>query len=862
MPPQCIHTHLPTTLPRRRVWLVLLVVVLAGCVSSRVDVESFDARESADLSTSTDAPDLDEAEADTTRDATPPTPETDTDASVEHDIHVDATVEIDVESPDQPTPTPPAPELPPWQPCNVPADASPRLQHIDTRDIATLGATTSSPADGSNTAMFLRPARGAIDIDSFGQVHAVLHDGPAIGGSHQMILASMYGDAWTVRGLASARSIRGLPDGCVHFSKPDMVIDEEDRAWITSWYMDRDFPDPSQRCVPSLQQGTAVWTIPNVYRPDSEPQFLGVFPALSSNPAWFSGGVGADPANPDHAMLGIGGEASIELLSLDGARALLANAPGFRNGDKLEFTVASALGQVVWHAAYGGSPDNDSPYYNTAMGDAPRQTFASYTPFNDMRWDVNFVAVAADRLRPEVAYLTFYSSRPDAHSDSQNAQVCDVRTLFGNVWNGDAMVFPPANAVTVLQNVRAARGFDACPGAAQSTASDRTRPTLAPSRGGGAWVIATSFGSLPGQLRAAHIDASGAVVPALPTQPDVTLLRDGTYGLAVEDAIGVLHVVTSIATADFQPSQLEHSRFSTRGPFADRGQLIPLVGGPELQLARLDAYTRRMELLDFDPNLALRRTPLLHTFTDEQPLALVARGEPGLHTAFTFHPLSGELRLHRFRDAVSTGPHQTIATLPPGHFPLGVMNLDDGTLRIPSRPAAGNNVEAIDVRLDTAHAVNDLATDVTLGHAGRTFRPLGLVDIDGSGVEDIVWAETHSGRIWIWLADNDGITHGYEAGQVELAHPRALVPAHGDAPGWLLDHWPGATTARGVRLISDAAAPTPDAWLTDLPACLTIDGVHRRGDTLFAVFTHRETGDLAIWQRQPDGAVYRRMQDP
>jgi hypothetical protein len=219
---------------------------------------------------------------------------------------------------------------------------------------------------------------------------------------------------------------------------------------------------------------------------------------------WDPGVMCLDPAAPDQGIafsydgewsrFAINPAATDQLMYVDHGQMF----PG-HGGEKIISRISKAGSVVhadssvhgVWHSAVGGCSTWSSSYQNSlrsAQGLDP-VTFADYSAYPSQGDDSRYVGMTPDGVRPEVAYIV---SEFDTGEGG----------ISVNVWNGQALLFPATQNLSVDVN-----GF------AGPVDFQRFPPQMAPALGGGAFLCWTRNNGTENRIILRYLAADGTLGP-------------------------------------------------------------------------------------------------------------------------------------------------------------------------------------------------------------------------------------------------------------------------------------------------------------------------------------------------------------
>ena len=321
-------------------------------------------------------------------------------------------------------------------------------------------------------------SRPTIAVDSLSQPHIVIDQGWT---NILVVFHRLSGD-WHEETLAQDAF------GSDRNYLPHMEIDEQDRAWISSWV-----------CTINVDEecGQGLWLIEDV----------GTQPAVSLQTkiyiTWSNGNLSLDPARPGEAVM-MGRDGAWQ--RVDTAGQVLDSGQMYigQSGEKLRFLISPRDGQEgVWHGVTSGWTEYFSAYRSSLMDDPA--IWATYDAYPEQGDDVRHMSLGVDGVDPEVAYI---------------AVGYDPGVVI-NVWDGQAMIFDPSD-LPVLESSPAQHG----------NGTDRFGPQWAPAGGGGAYLCYTSS---DGWVKLRHVEPDGEI-----GQP-LAITEGGNCALAT-DADGHIHL--------------------------------------------------------------------------------------------------------------------------------------------------------------------------------------------------------------------------------------------------------------------------------------------------------------------------------
>ena len=274
---------------------------------------------------------------------------------------------------------------------------------------------------------------------------------------------------------------------------PHMEIDDQDRAWISSWYATTNV---EEEC------GQGVWLLEDMSSAPSEVFHTKIYIT------WANGNLSIDPYHPDRAVV-MARDGAWQAVDDGGSVVDSGQMDLGSTGEKLRFLIAPQTGaEGVWHGVMGGWTESHCAYRNSLM--ASPVTWASYDVYPIQGEDVRHPSLGLDGADPTVAYM---------------AAAYEPGVVI-NVWDGNQLVFDPADLPVI----------DASP-ATHGNGIDRFGPQWAPAAGGGAWLC---WSSDDGRVHLRKVEPDGSLGPDV----DVTAgnncamatAADGTIHMAYVDA--------------------------------------------------------------------------------------------------------------------------------------------------------------------------------------------------------------------------------------------------------------------------------------------------------------------------------------
>jgi len=229
---------------------------------------------------------------------------------------------------------------------------------------------------------------------------------------------------------------------------PHMEIDDQDRAWISSWYATSNV---ESEC------GQGVWLLQDMSTAPSEVFHTKIYIT------WANGNLSIDPYQPDRATV-MAREGTWQSVDSTGVVVESGQHALGITGEKLRFLIAPREGQQgVWHGVMGGYNLSESAYRSSLMDSTV--TWASYSVYDWQGEDTRHPGLGLDGADPAVAYIA---------ADYNPGVVI-------NIWNGSALVFD-ASSLPVIDPDPASNG----------NGVDRFGPQWAPRHGGGAFLCWSS----------------------------------------------------------------------------------------------------------------------------------------------------------------------------------------------------------------------------------------------------------------------------------------------------------------------------------------------------------------------------------
>ena len=326
-------------------------------------------------------------------------------------------------------------------------------------------------------------SRPSIALDSHGQPHIVADkDNPQVYVMHKLAgdwQEELFAE-WTVEIDASRVYL------------PHIAIDDSDRAWISAWLGIKDG---------GTMAGQGVWLIDDVAAAPSS-RFLGL-----ANEGTKNGNLALDPHEPGVAVV-MTRYGNWQEWGETGYTGESGQMDVGASGEKLRFRIRPRDGAPgVWHAVMSGYSDEDSKYRNSEMTD--RVAWALHSTYDDMGEDMLHPGLGTDGVDPAVGYMS----------------IGYAAGVVLNVWNGEALVFDPAN-LPVLDPAPATHG----------SGEARFGPQWAPAPGHGAFMCWTGG---DGMIRLVHV------------------LPDGTVGLPFDVAPGITCSMTTDDAGDLHMAYVD-----------------------------------------------------------------------------------------------------------------------------------------------------------------------------------------------------------------------------------------------------------------------------------------------------------------
>jgi hypothetical protein len=297
--------------------------------------------------------------------------------------------------------------------------------------------------------------RPTIAIDGLGQPHIVsdLHN------MSEVYIAHRVGGSWTQRRFAQA----GAAMGASRVYLPCIVIDRQDRGWVSAWQGVKGFDAGGG----PVNDGQGVWLVEDISTAPTM-RFLGV-----ANRGKKNGNIAVDPFFPGLAyVVSYGGQ--FQEFGLDGPHQRQGSdvLDVGTSGEKIRFKIRQRQGgarEGVWHIVMSGWSQESSSYRNSLM-DAKvvwaSNTVAAYShPVTGMGDDMRHPGLGVDGGDPKVGYMA----------------VAYGSSVLINIWNGTEMVYDSTDLPVIDSN--AAHG---------GNGGDRFGPQWAPAPGSGAFMCWTS----------------------------------------------------------------------------------------------------------------------------------------------------------------------------------------------------------------------------------------------------------------------------------------------------------------------------------------------------------------------------------
>ncbi len=282
-------------------------------------------------------------------------------------------------------------------------------------------------------------SRPSLALDSLGQPHVV-----ADRGNPQVYILHRLGGDWQEELFAEWTA--QIDASRVYL--PHIEIDGSDRAWVSAWLGIKDG---------GTMQGQGVWLVSDVA---TQPQaaFLGL-----ANSGTKNGNLALDPIEPGRATV-MAKTGYYEVFDTGGSTGESGQFAIGDSGEKLRFLIRPRDGEAgIWHAVMSGYSQEPARYRNSTM--AERVTWADNAVYDNMGEDMLHPGLGLDGEDPLVGYMA-------------------IRYQPGvvlNVWDGQAMVFDPAD-LPVLDPAPASHG----------NGGERFGPQFAPAPGRGSFVCWTS----------------------------------------------------------------------------------------------------------------------------------------------------------------------------------------------------------------------------------------------------------------------------------------------------------------------------------------------------------------------------------
>jgi len=337
-------------------------------------------------------------------------------------------------------------------------------------------------------------SRPSIALDSQGQPHIVADkDNPQVYVMHRLAgdwQQELFAE-WTEEVDASRVYL------------PHIEIDGSDRAWVSAWLGIKDG---------GTMAGQGVWLIDDVAQAPSS-RFLGL-----ANVGTKNGNLALDPTAPGIAVV-MARYGHWQKWDETGYTGESGQMDVGASGEKLRFRIRPRDGQAgVWHAVMSGYSDEDSKYRNSEMTE--RVAWALHSTYDGMGEDMLHPGLGVDGVDPVVGYMA----------------IAYEPGVVLNVWNGEAMVFDPADLPVV----------DPAPGH-HGSGEYRFGPQWAPAPGHGAFMCWTGG---DGMVRIVHVLPDGAVGAPSDVAPGITCSM-------VTDDEGNLHVAYVDATMRYRTIHVE-----------------------------------------------------------------------------------------------------------------------------------------------------------------------------------------------------------------------------------------------------------------------------------------------------------------
>jgi MYXO-CTERM domain-containing protein len=329
------------------------------------------------------------------------------------------------------------------------------------------------------TAGTFQGSRPSVAVDSLDQPHMVVDQGWA----NTLYIYHRIGGSWSEELFAQGNW------GANRNYLPHIEIDQQDRAWISSWYA-------TSNVVPECGQG--VWLLSDMATAPAEVFHVKIYIT------WANGNLSHDPAHPDEAAV-MARDGSWKKVGTSGQELGSGQMGLGITGEKLRFLISPRDGaDGVWHGVMSGYPPSHSAYRNSAMADIV--TWADYDAYPEQGLDTRHPSLGIDLVDPEVAYIAI----------GYNPGV------VVNIWDGNGLVFDPAN-LPVVGPAPANHGND----------EDRFGPQWTPAHGGGAFLCWTGS---DGQVRLREIHSDGTMEPT-------RVVTEGRRCAMATDSRGRIHMV-------------------------------------------------------------------------------------------------------------------------------------------------------------------------------------------------------------------------------------------------------------------------------------------------------------------------------
>ena len=309
-------------------------------------------------------------------------------------------------------------------------------------------------------------SRPSLALDSLGQPHIVADKGnPQVyvlhrlaGDWHEELFAE-----WTEEVDASRVYL------------PHLEIDGSDRGWVSAWLGTKDGGNT---------MGQGVWLIEEIATQPTS-RYLG-----HANDGTKNGNLALDLLEPGIVVV-MAKYGYWEKWADTGFTGESGQMDVGASGEKLRFRIRPRDGQAgVWHAVMSGYSEEDSKYRNSEM--AERVAWALHSTYDNMGEDMLHPGLGMDGADPTVGYMS----------------ICYTPGVVYNVWNGEALVFDPAN-LPVIDTAPAHHG----------SGEDRFGPQWTPAPGHGAFMCWTGG---DGVIRIVHTLPSGEVSDPVDVGPGIT----------------------------------------------------------------------------------------------------------------------------------------------------------------------------------------------------------------------------------------------------------------------------------------------------------------------------------------------------